>query len=182
MQCPRCQHENSTPAKFCQECGAALVRSCPNCGTPLPDKAKFCPECAHPTVDRTSADETRRPEKPATPEGERRQAAVVFADISGYTKLCTSLDAEQVQALLNRFYAVIDPTVAAFGGSVIDHAGDGILAVFGAPVAYGNDTERAVRAAVQMHIAAAQVRDPSGEPLKLHIGVASGEVVAAVMS
>ncbi len=65
---------------------------------------------------------------------------------------------------------------------MIDHAGDGILAVFGAPVAHGNDTERAVRAAVEMHRAAGQVCDPSGEPLKLHIGVASGEVVAAVMS
>jgi tetratricopeptide (TPR) repeat protein len=92
------------------------------------------------------------------------------------------MDAEHVQALLNRFYALIDPTVTAYGGSVIDHAGDGVLAVFGAPVAYGNDTERAVRAAIEMHAAAAQITDPSGEPLELHIGVASGEVVAAVMS
>ena len=107
---------------------------------------------------------------------------MVFADISGYTKLCASMDPEHIQALLNRFYALMDPTVSVYGGRVIDHAGDGILAVFGAPVAYGNDTERAVRAAVEMHTAAAQVRDPSGEPIKLHIGVASGEVVAAVMS
>ena len=122
------------------------------------------------------------PGKRATPEGERRQATVLFADISGYTKLCTSMDAEHVQALLNRFYALMDPTVEAFGGSVIDHAGDGVLAVFGAPVAYGNDTERAVRAALEMHAAAAQIHDATGEPLKLHIGVASGEVVAAIMS
>jgi len=92
------------------------------------------------------------------------------------------MDAEHVQGLLNRFYARMDPTVAAFGGNVIDHAGDGILAVFGAPVAYGNDGERAVRAALEMHSAAVDIRDPSGEPLKLHIGVASGEVVAAVLS
>ena len=75
----------------------------------------------------------------APPAGERRQAAVLFADISGYTVLCASMDAEHVQALLNRFYALTDRTVAAYGGSIIDHAGDGVLAVFGAPVAYGND-------------------------------------------
>ncbi len=107
MQCPRCQHETGATAKFCQECGAALARSCDICGTPLPDKAKFCPECAHPIDERTPAAET--PAKPATPEGERRQATVVFADISGYTRLCTSMDAEHVQSLLNRFYARIDP-------------------------------------------------------------------------
>jgi class 3 adenylate cyclase/tetratricopeptide (TPR) repeat protein len=105
-----------------------------------------------------------------------------MADISGYTALCASMDAEQVQALLNRFYALTDQTVAAFGGSVIDHAGDGVLAVFGAPVAYGNDPERAVRAALELHSGAAQVLDAFSNPIKLHIGVASGEVVAGVLS
>ena len=92
------------------------------------------------------------------------------------------MDAEHVQALLNRFYALTDRTVAAYGGSIIDHAGDGVLAVFGAPVAYGNDPERAVRAALELHAGAAQLHDASANPLKLHIGVASGEVVAAVLS
>jgi class 3 adenylate cyclase/predicted ATPase len=116
------------------------------------------------------------------PAGERRQAAVLVADISGYTALCASMDPEHVQALLNRFYALTDRTVAAYGGSVIDHAGDGVLAVFGAPVAYGNDPERAVRAALDLHAGVAQLSDAAGNPLKLHIGVASGEVVAAVLS
>jgi class 3 adenylate cyclase/tetratricopeptide (TPR) repeat protein len=177
MKCPSCQHDNPPTAKFCQECGAPQVRVCRQCGSALPDKAKFCPECACP-VDGLPA----TPARAAQPEGERRQATVLFADISGYTQLCASTDAEHVQALLDRFYASMDGTVAAYGGKVIDHAGDGVLAVFGAPVAHGNDTERALRAALDMHAAAALLSDPAGRPLKLHIGIASGEVVASVLS
>jgi class 3 adenylate cyclase/tetratricopeptide (TPR) repeat protein len=91
------------------------------------------------------------------------------------------MDAEQVQALLSRFYELTDSSIEAYGGHVIDHAGDGVVAVFGAPVAYGNDDERAVRAALELHREAAQLRDGSGEALRLHIGIASGEVVAAVI-
>jgi class 3 adenylate cyclase len=72
----------------------------------------------------------------ATPShGERRQATVLVVDISGYTGLCARLDAEQVQALVKRFYDETDRIVVGYGGHVIDHAGDGTLAVFGAPVA-----------------------------------------------
>jgi class 3 adenylate cyclase/tetratricopeptide (TPR) repeat protein len=106
----------------------------------------------------------------------------LFADISGYTALCASMDAEQVQALLSRFYEMTDSRIDAYGGHVIDHAGDGVVAVFGAPVAHGNDGERALRAALELHKEAAQLRDGSGEALRLHIGIASGEVVAAVIS
>src|SRR5215475_9011631 len=114
--------------------------------------------------------------------GERRQATVLFADISGYTALCASMDAERVQALLSNVYQVTDSSIQAFGGHVIDHAGDGVVAVFGAPVAHGNDGERAVRAALELHRAAAKLDDGTGAPLRLHIGIASGEVVAAIIS
>src|SRR6476661_5492100 len=156
MKCPRCQHENLPNAKFCQECAAPLVKlACRNCGSPLPAKAKFCPECAHPTddlaADADAPASTTTRDKAAAAAGERRQATVVFADISGYTQICASADAEQIQALLNRFYTSMDGTIAAYGGLVIDHAGDGVMAVFGAPIAHGNDPERAVRAALDMH-------------------------------
>jgi class 3 adenylate cyclase/tetratricopeptide (TPR) repeat protein len=184
MKCPRCQHENLSDARFCQECATPLARACTNCGSVLPDSAKFCPQCAHPVGERRSAVATP-PTEPVQIEpagGERRQATVLFADISGYTQICSSMDAEHVQALLDRFYTAIDPTIAAYGGNVIDHAGDGVLAVFGAPIAYGNDPERAVRAALEMHAAASRLTDASGRPLRLHIGIASGEVVASVLS
>jgi class 3 adenylate cyclase len=118
----------------------------------------------------------------AASQGERRQAAVLFADICGYTTLCANNDPEQVQALLGQFYELTDRTVEAYGGHVLDHAGDGVFAVFGAPVAHGNDAERAVRAALEIHAGAAQLSNDSGRPLALHIGIAAGEVVAAVIS
>jgi class 3 adenylate cyclase/tetratricopeptide (TPR) repeat protein len=92
------------------------------------------------------------------------------------------MDAEQVQALLSRFYELTDSRIDTYGGHVIDHAGDGLVAVFGAPVAHGNDGERAVHAALELHKDAAQLHDASGKALRLHIGIASGEVVAAVIA
>ena len=115
-------------------------------------------------------------------EGERRLATVLFADISGYTALCTNVDAEHVQDLLSRFFGVMDSIVESFGGYVLDHAGDAVTGVFGAPVAHGNDAERAVRASLDMHKAAGQIIDPMGHALGLHIGIASGETVAAVIT
>jgi class 3 adenylate cyclase/tetratricopeptide (TPR) repeat protein len=186
MKCSRCHCENQSTAKFCQECAAPLVRICRRCGGPLPDGAKFCPECAQPADEPSRGVETAHEKTARIPipahDGDRRQATVLFADIAGYTQLCSSMDAEHVQAMLNRFYTAMDGTVAAYGGSVIDHAGDGVLAVFGAPVAYGNDPERAVRAALEMHTAAGQIHNASGRPLRLHVGIASGEVVGAVLS
>jgi class 3 adenylate cyclase/tetratricopeptide (TPR) repeat protein len=180
MKCSRCQHENRAGARFCEQCAAPLTPFCTNCGTQLPDAAKFCPGCAHP-VDSTTPAATQRSSS-AVPAGERRHATLLFADICGYTALCASMDAEHVQALLGRFYGLTDARIVAYGGHVIDHAGDGVVAVFGAPVAYGNDGERAVRAALELHREVAQLRDASGDALRLHIGIASGEVVAAVIA
>jgi len=114
-----------------------------------------------------------------TAVGERRQATVLFADISGYTALCARSDAEQVQAMLTCFLAAMEQRVDSYGGTVIDRIGDAIMAVFGAPIAHGNDAERAVRCALDMHKTAATLHDCDGQPLRLHIGLASGEVVAA---
>lgn len=122
-----------------------------------------------------------KPESSSPNDGERRQATILVADISGYTALCGRLDAEQVQAMLSQFYDVTDRIIANYGGQVIDHAGDATLASFGAPVAYGNDSERATRAAIDMHEKAAAITDPTGLALTLHVGVASGEVVAATI-
>src|SRR4051812_39127149 len=185
MKCPRCQHDNRAQAKFCEQCAAPLRAQCRNCGTALPESARFCPECAHP-VPAPGPDRAERivaaVRPTATAEGDRRQATVLVADISGYTALCARLDAEQVQALLGRFYDITDGIIANYGGHVIDHAGDATLAVFGAPVAHDNDGERAARAALDMHARAGSLQDPEGKALGLHVGVASGEVVAAVIA
>ena len=109
------------------------------------------------------------------PEGERRQVAVLFADISGFTRLAAERDAEEIHQLLNHFFAAVDSVVQDFGGSIDKHIGDAVMAVFGAPVAHTDDPERAVRAALAVHEAAARL-DP---PIRIHAGVAAGQVVAS---
>lgn len=107
---------------------------------------------------------------------------MLFADITGYTTLCAGSDPEQIQEMLGRFFDAMDKVVESHGGRVIDRAGDAVMAVFGAPVAHGNDAQRALHAALAMHRAAAGVPDCKGVPLRLHIGITKGEVVAAVIS
>jgi class 3 adenylate cyclase/tetratricopeptide (TPR) repeat protein len=108
-------------------------------------------------------------------EGERRQVTVLFADISGFTQLSSQADPEEVHALLNRFFGIVDNIVQSFGGAVDKHIGDCVMAVFGAPVAHSNDPERAVRAALEVH----QAVGDSKPPIRVHIGIASGQVVAS---
>src|SRR3546814_6993720 len=79
------------------------------------------------------------------PEAERRQVTVLFADLAGYTRLSSEIDAEEVHALLGRFFDLADGIISDYGGTVDKHIGDCAMAVFGAPVAHGNDAERAVR-------------------------------------
>ena len=158
LLCPHCGHPNRAQAKFCDECGAVMRAA--GAARPLP----------------------RDSTAPNVARADRRQASVLFTDISGYTAQCARSDPEQVQAMLGRFYGAMDSVVEAYGGRVFDRAGDAVMAVFGAPVAHGNDAERAVRAALEMHAAAASLPDCDGQPLRLHIGIASGEVVAAVIS
>ena len=99
MKCPRCQHDNETGAKFCEECAAPLARACAKCGRPLSSTAKFCPECAHPTGLPTAPPPAQRFDSPesytpkhlaekiltskAALEGERKQVTVLFADLKG---------------------------------------------------------------------------------------------------
>ncbi len=104
----------------------------------------------------------------------RRQVTVLFADLSGFTTLSTSLDAEEVHKLLQRYFAVVDEIINGFGGTIDKHIGDAVMAVFGAPVAHTDDPQRAVRAAMDIH---RQLADFS-PPLIAHVGIASGQVVA----
>jgi class 3 adenylate cyclase/tetratricopeptide (TPR) repeat protein len=112
-------------------------------------------------------------------EGERRQVAVMFADLSGYTEFSRQLDAEEVHTLLERFFDEVDGIVGRFGGSVDKHIGDCVMAVFGAPIAHGNDAERAARAALAILEAMPGLSARLGRTLDVHIGLAAGQVVAS---
>ena len=110
MQCPRCQHENTPKAKFCEECAASLARACANCGTQLSPTAKFCPECAHsvaawPAEPRFAAPQFYTPKhlaekiltSKAALEGERKQGTVLFADLKGSMELLADRDPEEAR-------------------------------------------------------------------------------------
>ena len=112
-------------------------------------------------------------------EGEHRQVTVLFADIAGFTMLTTELGAENIHSLLNRFFETVDAIVASYGGTVDKHMGDNVMAVFGAPVAHDDDPIRAVRAALEIHRQVGQLDDSRGGKLQVHIGIASGQVVAS---
>lgn len=126
-----------------------------------------------------SADQPGRPSGSATAAGEHRQVTVLFADIAGFTKLTTEIGAEGVHALLNRFFGTVDAVVTGYGGTVDKHIGDNVMALFGAPVAHDDDAVRAVRAALEIHRQVDDMQDIRGRGLKVHIGIASGQVVAS---
>jgi class 3 adenylate cyclase/tetratricopeptide (TPR) repeat protein len=120
-----------------------------------------------------------RPSQPATDSGEHRQVTVLFADIAGFTKLTIELGAENVHSLLNRYFETVDAIVANYGGTVDKHIGDNVMAVFGAPIAHDDDPLRAVRAAFEIHRQVGQLHDSRGRKLEVHVGIASGQVVAS---
>jgi class 3 adenylate cyclase/tetratricopeptide (TPR) repeat protein len=116
---------------------------------------------------------------------ERRHVTVLFADLSGYTQLTSALGAEATHRLVQRFYQRVSEIVREHSGSIERHIGDAVMAVFGLPVAHGNDAERALHAALAVHAAMPSLsdevglRDQVGHPLSVHAGIASGQVVAS---
>ena len=151
MKCPRCQHENEAGAKFCEECAAPLARTCVNCGRQLSPTAKFCPECAHPTglaagtpaADRFGSPQSYTPKhlaeriltSKAALEGERKQVTVLFADLKGSMELLADRDPEEARKLLDPVLERMMEAVHRYEGTVNQVMGDGIMALFGAPLA-----------------------------------------------
>jgi hypothetical protein len=151
MRCTKCDLENRAGRKFCSSCGTVLPASCDKCGFSNEIGEKYCGGCGRALgADMTAQlDEKRIPD----PVGDRRPVTVLFCDLVGYTNLSSVLDPEDVHALLERFFALVDTTVDRFGGTIDKHIGDAVMALFGAPLARGNDAERAVRAAVEIQAA-----------------------------
>ena len=195
MNCPRCQHENPSQAKFCLECGTALALQCGACGTELPAGAKFCLECgqsvgAQPAIaTRFISPETYTPkhlaEKILTSksalEGERKQVTVLFADMKGSMELLADRDPEGARKILDPILEHMMEAVHRYEGTVNQVMGDGIMALFGAPLAHEDHAVRAGYAALRMQESvkkyAEGVQKTEGIPIQIRIGVNSGEVV-----
>jgi len=116
---------------------------------------------------------------PPPAQAERRQVSILFADIVGYTRLSSQIDAEEVHKILGKFFDTVDAIIREFGGTVDKHVGDNVMAVFGAPIAHSDDPSRAVRAALAIHQAMPDVSARAQRELKVHIGIATGQVVAS---
>jgi predicted ATPase/class 3 adenylate cyclase len=194
MRCPRCQHENAAEQKFCGECGAPLAGACARCGASNPPGQKFCGQCGNaltpaPAQVKPAPAETYTPrhlaEKILTSktalEGERKQVTVLFADCAGFTALSTKLDPEELHAVMDGCFMQLSETVHRYEGTINQFTGDGIMALFGAPIAHEDHAVRGVAAALAIQRAAREyedvVRRERGLDFSLRIGINTGPVV-----
>ena len=183
MECPKCQHENPPQSKFCFECGAGLELTCPKCRISLPTGVKFCNSCGHDLSQSATPSETPSSE-PSAPTGERRQATVLFSDLSGYTAMNEKLDPEEVEGIMSRIKVEAVKIVEGHGGIVSQFVGDEVLALFGIPTAHEDDPRRAVSAALELHELARsmspEVEEKIGRPLRMHTGINGGLIVTSL--
>jgi class 3 adenylate cyclase/tetratricopeptide (TPR) repeat protein len=204
MICPQCQSENSLEAFFCDQCGTRLEAACPKCGEPNRQAAKFCRNCgqlinhtaaaAPGTVPGGPSPEAYVPKHLAEKilasrqflEGERKQVTVLFADIRGSTRLLEGLDPEEAQKLIDPILHVMMDAVHRYEGTVNQVLGDGIMALFGAPLAHEDHAVRACYAALgmqeEMRRYRRKLRQSEESGLQIGIGLNSGEVVVRSIS
>jgi class 3 adenylate cyclase len=186
MKCPRCAHENPQGARFCEECATPLAGTCANCGTALSATAKFCHACAHPVA--SAADIPARSPDSYTPkhlaerivtskaalEGERKQVTVLFADLKGSMELLADRDPEEARKLLDPVIEHMMEGVHRYEGTVNQVMGDGIMALFGAPLALEDHAVRACYAALRMRESVAQYAEgvfrSHGVPIQIRVG------------
>jgi len=174
--CASCGHENPAGAKFCNGCGASLQAVCSSCGTSNAPGARFCGECGTPLVDSTSTAAAAPAAVAADQPTERRLVSVLFADLVGFTALSETRDAEEVRALLSRYFDTCRRLIELYGGTVEKFIGDAVMAVWGTPTATEDDAERAVRAALDLVAAVSALGQEAGaEELRARAGVVTGE-------
>src|SRR5467141_2908034 len=162
MHCSSCGTPSMAGAKFCQECGAQLAASCPGCAAAVAAGQTFCAGCgarlASDTVPGFTSPQGYTPphlaerilKERAALEGERKQVTVLFADVSGFTRLSARLDPEELHGLMSRAFELMLAEIHRYEGTVNQFLGDGLMALFGAPVAHEDHARRAAHAALAM--------------------------------
>jgi class 3 adenylate cyclase/tetratricopeptide (TPR) repeat protein len=191
MRCTKCGTENATGAKFCNQCATALSRACPKCDYLNAPDAKFCAECAEALSSGVSKSTARasstavriaaeRVDASAL-DGERKTVTALFADIKGSTELEQDLDPEEARAIVDPAIKLMIDAVRRYDGYIVQSTGDGIFALFGAPVAHEDHPQRALYAALRMQEEmkrySAKVVADGGMPIEARIGANTGEVV-----
>src|SRR5215510_7453303 len=194
MRCPQCGHENAVEMKFCGECGTRLAVLCRQCGAGNAPAQKFCGECGARLDSGASSRQLPSPDtytpkhlaekiltsKPAV-EGERKQVTVLFADLKGSMELLGDRDPEEARKILDPVLERMMEAVHRYEGTVNQVMGDGIMALFGAPLALEDHAVRACYAALAMQAAirsySEQLRRSQGASVQIRVGLNSGEVV-----
>src|SRR6266511_179590 len=165
MKCQGCQAENPPHTKFCEQCGIRLARTCSSCGSQLSSTARFCAECGHPVssaaapaIGGFASPQSYTPKhlaekiltSKAALEGERKQVTVLFADLKGSMELLADRDPEEARKLLDPVLEHMMEAVHRYEGTVNQVMGDGIMALFGAPLAHEDHAVRACYSALRL--------------------------------
>jgi class 3 adenylate cyclase/tetratricopeptide (TPR) repeat protein len=208
MLCPECQFDNPDDSNFCFECGQKLEQKCPQCEKALPVGVKFCNECGHkltakstPSQKEFSFDEKLDKIQRYLPkgltekilaqkdriEGERKQVTVMFCDMEGFTALSEKLGIEEAYSVMDQIYEILIHKVHDYEGTVNEMTGDGIMALFGAPIALEDAIQRAIRSALSIHREMTKFSDKKKQgqvnipPIKMRIGIHTGPVVVGTL-
>lgn len=208
MKCSKCGIENQASRKFCRECGAKLSIICPSCQTENVPGDKFCGECGlclkeafESPLQEVAFDEKLKKIQRYLPqgltekilaqkhkiEGERKPVTVMFCDMVGFTGLSEKIGPEDAYSIMDRVYEILIHKVHEFGGTVNEMTGDGVLALFGAPVSIEDAPQRAIRVAMAIHREMARFNDrlkqeQAGLPvLKMRAGIHTGSVVVGTL-
>ena len=192
MRCSDCNRDNPGDASFCEQCGAKLELTCSACKASVSAGARFCKKCGTPIARaKTAASAISSPESQIivavdraashTIEGERKTVTALFADIKGSTELIEDLDPEEARAIIDPALNLMIEAVRRYDGYVVQSTGDGIFALFGAPVAHEDHPQRALYAALRMQEElkrySAKVVAEGGSPIQGRVGINTGEVV-----
>src|SRR5512139_861798 len=207
MKCPKCQFENREGIKFCEKCGLKMELVCPACGAKIPPDRQFCGECGHdltpslkPILKELSSDEKLAKIQRYLPknltekilaqrdkiEGERKQVTVMFCDMEGFTSLTEKLGSEEMYSVMDQVYEILIHKVHDYEGTVNELTGDGIMALFGAPIALEDAPQRAIRSALAVHreinkFSEQLKSEKKMPPIKMRIGIHTGPVIVGTL-
>ncbi len=188
MRCSRCGFDNPEGMKFCGQCTAPLALLCPNCHFENPPGFKFCGECTTPLAPGSPKPQPSRSpitirelDNTAALDGERKIVTALFADIKGSTELMRHLDPEEARAIIDPALKLMIDAVHRYDGYVVQSTGDGIFALFGAPVAHEDHPQRALHAAIatrdELRSRGEALRMQGRQEVEVRIGINTGEVV-----
>jgi len=196
MKCPTCRADNRADAEFCDNCGIKLEIICPKCGISNHTSKSFCHKCGNDLIRAKPAlpVDCSQPQS-YTPkfladkildtrssiQGERKLVTVLFADVANYTSISEKLDPEEVHQIMYGCFKVLMDEIHRYEGTIDKFMGDGVMALFGAPVAHEDHAQRACYAALAIQKAIGEygekIEENNGVEFKIRVGIDSGQVI-----